>query len=66
MLRLRPEYSQISAFKRQPHKLVKLTKTFCQLFLTSSLSVFNYFVEFALKRLTTYMVILCTKNETVH
>ena len=38
-------------FKHQPHKMVKNTQKLCWLMSTKSLSVFEYFVELALKGL---------------
>ena len=38
-------------FKRQPHKMVKYTKTICRQWPTNCLSVFNHFVGLALKGL---------------
>ena len=43
-------YSNIS-FKRQPHKMVRHTQTIRRQHLTSCLSVFDHFVELALKGL---------------
>ena len=40
-----------SSFKCQPHKMVKHTQTFCQIFPKNSLNVFDHFVGLALKGL---------------
>ena len=39
-------------FKRKPHKMVKHTQTIRRLLHTNCLSVFDHFVELALKELT--------------
>ena len=43
-------------FKRKPHKMVKHTQTIRRLLHTNCLSVFDHFVELALKELTASLI----------